>query len=594
LSSSDSSHITEVIYGRNKVIEEILRFVSKTRKKIDACVDHTRPLLAIQIEPLKKSFINAKGSGISIRYVTEITNDNISYCKELMKMTSEIRHLDGIKGNFYISDIEYISPATLHEKGKSASQMIYSNVKEVVEHQLYVFDTLWNKAIPAEQKIKEIEEGIEPELYEVITDHEKASQILVDLAKSVKKEALFILPNDKAMVRVDRLGIIDYLIKASQNDNTATLKVICPISEVNSEINKKVSENAPNIRILNGNISPYGMYIVDDEKAFRAELKEPEAETFSEAIGFSVYSNRRNTVDFFKSVFELLWNERQLNEELIKSDKMQKEFINVAAHELRTPIVPILGLSEILRSRIIKNTPSSEKNKESSKEQSLEMLDMIIRNAGRLSRLTEDILDVTKIESRSLILKKERFDLDDIISNTVQEFKRQIETTGDNVKLVYEESIKNGNGSEDDNNTKRSVFVEADKSRIAQVVSNLLGNAIKFTNEGGTVNISIDREKEGEEDHIIVTVRNTGTGIDPEIFPRLFTKFVTKSFQGTGLGLFISKSIIEAHRGKIWAENNIEGKGATFHFMLPILDTEKQQQQRQLLRQQRGEVSNSG
>jgi len=556
------------MHGGDKVIEQVLHFVSNARKKIDACVDHTRPLLATQIEPLKNSLVYAKERGICLSYVTEITNDNVSCCKELTKMTGEIRHLDGIKGNFYISDTEYIAPATFHERGKPASQMIYSNVKEIVNHQQYVFDTLWNKAIPAEQKIKELEEGVS-EFFEVLTYREKASQVLIDLIKSVKKEALLFLPNDKAMVRVDRLGVIDHIIDAYQNG--ATIKIICPLSEENSKVVKRMSERAPHIAILNGNKSLYGMYIIDGQRCFRAELKHPKAENFPDAIGFSVYSNRRNTVDFFKSVFELLWNERQLNEELIKADKMQKEFINVAAHELRTPIVPILGLSEILRSRTIKDTYSSRK------KQDLEMLDIVIRNAGRLSRLTEDILDVTKIESQSLRLKKELFDLNDVIFITVEEFKRQIDTTpgGGEVKLLFE-------SVDTINNNKKAVFVEADKYRVIQVVSNLISNAIKFSKEGGseTINVSIDREKlggSGGEDYAIVIVRDTGKGIDPEIFPKLFTKFVTKSYQGTGLGLFISKSIIEAHGGKIWAENNIQGKGATFYFTLPILDSEEQQ-----------------
>ena len=566
MSYSDSSpQRTEVMYGGNKVIEQVLHFVSNARKKIDACVDHTRPLLATEIEPLKNSLVYAKERGICLSYVTEITNDNVSCCKELTKMTGEIRHLDGIKGNFYISDTEYIAPATFHERGKPASQMIYSNVKEIVNHQQYLFDTLWNKAIPAEQKIKELEEGVSE--FEVITYHERASQVLIDLAKSVKKEALFFLPNDKAMVRVDRLGVIDHIIDASQNG--ATIKIICPLSEENSKVVKRISERAPHIAILNGNKSLYGMYIIDGERCFRAELKHPKAEKFPDAIGFSVYSNRRNTVDFFKSVFELLWNERKLNEELLMTDKMQKEFINVAAHELRTPIVPILGLSEILRSRTIKDMSSSRK------KQDLEMLDIVIRNAGRLSRLTEDILDITKIESQSLRLKKELIDLNDAIFITVEEFKGQIDTTitpgGGNVKLLFE--------TVDTINNKKPVFVEADKYRVIQVVSNLISNAIKFSKEvgGGTVNVSIEREKRGGggEDHAIVIVRDTGKGIDPEIFPKLFTKFVTKSYQGTGLGLFISKSIVEAHGGKIWAENNIQGKGATFYFTLPILDSEK-------------------
>ena len=240
-------------------------------------------------------------------YVTEITRDNLSYCKQLITMVDELRHLDGIKGNFYISETGYLAPATFHEKGKPASQIIYSNVKELIEHQRYVFDTFWDKAISAEQRIREIEEEREPDFYEVITDNEKASQILIDLAKAVKKEALFLLPNDKAMLRLDRMGLIDYTIKASQNG--ATVKIICPLSKANAKIVKRISERAPQIQVLNGNKSPYGMYIVDNERFLRAELRQPGAKKFSDAIGLVVYSNRRITVDSFKSIFELLWKE---------------------------------------------------------------------------------------------------------------------------------------------------------------------------------------------------------------------------------------------------------------------------------------------
>src|SRR5215203_4461305 len=248
---------------------------------------------------------------------------------------------------------------------------------------------------------------------------------------------------------------------------------------------------------------------------------------------------------------------RSQYEKLKESDKMKNEFINIAAHELRTPILPILGISQILRPKV--------------NDKEREYMDVIIRNAKRLQRLAENILDVTKIESQSLKLNKERFNLNDVITNTIDDiilntvFKnKKNNDEGDNIKLKYR---------------PKNIFVEADRVRMTQVMSNLLNNSIKFTKEGGG-SISINTEK--EDNHILVSVKDTGTGIDPEILPQLFSKFVTKSFQGTGLGLFISKGIIEAHGGKIWAvsNNNIianDGeKGATFFFTLPVSDHQQQ------------------
>ncbi|MGA8081234.1 MAG: HAMP domain-containing sensor histidine kinase, partial [Candidatus Nitrosopolaris sp.] len=230
------------------------------------------------------------------------------------------------------------------------------------------------------------------------------------------------------------------------------------------------------------------------------------------------------------------------NEQLAIHDKMQKEFINVAAHELRTPTQAIIGFSELL---------------EMESERSEPFVDPILRNAKRLHRLANDILDVTRIESQSLNLSKEQFDLNDLLLSIIKDRQQQIEKDGKDkdLKLVYNES------------KLESTLLRADKERLTQVISNLLDNAIKFTNRG-MISIIIDKSSNGQE--VTISVKDTGSGIHPDILPRLFSKFVSKSFQGTGLGLFISKSIIEAHGCKVWAENNLDGKGATFTFSLPI------------------------
>jgi two-component system, OmpR family, sensor histidine kinase VicK len=547
-STKNKREVTRVFYGVETVISTVIHFLNKTNNIVYACVDQTRPILTLDILVLKKAFEDATRRGVKLMYVTEITKDNLTYCKELMKMTDELRHLDGIKGNFYISESGYLAPATYHEKGKPASQIIYSNVNEIIEHQKYVFDSFWNRAIPAEQRINEVEEGLPSEVYEVITDRNKAIQTLVDLAKSVKKEALLFLPNDKALVRVERLGLIDYVVKASQRG--ATVKIICPLSEVNVEIASRISERAPEIQILNGNNSPYGMYIADGEKFIRAELRNPNAEELSESVGFMVYSNRKTSVDSFKSIFELLWNERTLNEELKKAYRMQKEFINIASHELRTPTQAILGMSSLLQYY---------------PEKKDELIEIIRRNAKRLQTLTNDILDVTRIESQTFHLDKDRFNIYELLSDVIKDFTERIKSDNKNIKLVYDQEYIN----------HHPIIVEADKGRITQVLSNILNNAFKFTNEGQIIVRAHESNDKKEistvHPEIVVSIADTGTGINREVFAKLFSKFVTKSSQGTGLGLYISKSIVEAHGGRIWAENNADGRGATFMFTLPVV-----------------------
>ena len=226
-----------------------------------------------------------------------------------------------------------------------------------------------------------------------------------------------------------------------------------------------------------------------------------------------------------------------------ESAKMKDEFINIAAHELRTPIQPILGLTDIMYSKI-------------KDEDQRELLDIIIRNAKRLKRLTDNVLDVTKIESQSLVFNKEKLNLNSVISDVLKEYVHK-NITQEMAKIVYDFKPKNG------------IFVEADKDRLSQVIHNLLDNALKFTyyNQMIFVIVALNKDKE----QVTVSVKDTGEGISEEILPNLFSKFKTYSNTGTGLGLYICKNIIESHGGKIWAENNYDGKGATFRFTLPTI-----------------------
>ena len=236
------------------------------------------------------------------------------------------------------------------------------------------------------------------------------------------------------------------------------------------------------------------------------------------------------------------------NEQLKVHDRMQKEFINIAAHELRTPIMPILGDAEYMERQFsTKAEPAHLDN---------EQIRSIIRNAKRLDRLASDILDVTKIESKSLKLHKELFNLDDVLVAAVHDVKQQIANNSDlrdKIEVLYKPT---------------NVDIIADKGRLYQVISNLLSNAVKFS-ERGSISVDVQRS----ETKVTVSVRDAGLGIDSEILPRLFSKFASKSENGTGLGLFISRSIVEAHGGKIWASNNGIGPGATFTFFIPLNDS---------------------
>jgi two-component system, OmpR family, sensor histidine kinase VicK len=459
----------------------LLQIFSNAQYRIDICGNSKFPSKVLSFHSVSDLIAACKRKNTRQRYIFEITKENINYCKNLMKV-SELRHLEENVANFVTNDIECLGFVTMQ---KESLQATYSNITEIVEQQHSVFEALWNKAIAAENRILEIENDIEPEFLEVISDRKKATDIYIELARSVEKEALFLFANSKSIIRADRLGVLDYLINASESKG-ALVKIISPITEENSQIVQQICKKAPNIRILNGGSSHSGLFIADGKRFIRFQLKEPKAEEFSDAIGFVEHSNSGVGVYSARSFFELLWNERLQYEKLKQVDEMKSEFINVAAHELRTPIQPILSLSQVLQS-----------GTNDTKQQ--ELLDIIVRNAKRLQRLTDDILDVTKIESHSLNLNRECFNLIELISNIVQDATSQIEKANSGkLKLVFYKP----DGNDDNNN--QGIIIEADKARITQVLLNLLNNAIKFTEEG-TISIYV---KAAEENNYIRSLYN--------------------------------------------------------------------------------------
>jgi signal transduction histidine kinase len=703
---------TSIYYKPHEVINTTIEFIDKANNRIDACVDSTRPSLTFDIAVLKKAFVDAKERGIKLRYVTEITNDNVCYCKELINTINlELRHVDGIKGNFYVSENGYVAPASFHDKGKPASHIIYSNVKEIVEHQQYVFESFWTRAIPAQQRIREIEEGIihyqtkivdnpdeivkeiseltansnelatclapgglryshnhffdikkrlldkqkkgqhkgiryitninkeniqlvklyieqgiqikhiknlpamsfgvsdkeiavtienmeggkpirslllsnEP-LYlkhfsstfeglwrdgtdvtdrireieqgiessdiEIIENPREALKRAQQIIRSAKHEVLRIYPSLNAFHRHVRIGVIDLLREVLRNG--AKVRILIPADEEQiSQILDKVTVELFQLEIRSIDKSlqtQMGVLVVDRKESLIVELRDDTKENYYDAAGLAAYSNSKPIALSYVSIFESLWKQGELYEQLKTYNMMQRDFINIAAHELRTPIQPILGLSQVVSPKV--------------GEEEREHMRVIIRNAKRLQRLTENILDVTKIDNHSLNLHKEKFNLVDLISKIVQDYRNQINSPNLRVVCQFEEKQEGKN---------ETIFVLADKSRLIQVISNLLSNAIKFTKEG-IISVNVEKrvkekEKGIKQEDAIIAVRDMGVGIDSKLLDRLFSKFATKSFEGTGLGLFISKSIVEAHGGRIWAENNSDGKGATFIFTLPL------------------------
>jgi two-component system, OmpR family, sensor histidine kinase VicK len=310
------NEITKIIQGDKNVFEAVSRFISTAGTRIDACVDQTRPALGTDIEQIRALVLNSHKRGVRLRCITEITTNNIHYCKQL-EIVDELRHLDNIVGTFYVSDIECLVPESIHKKSKLASQIIYWNVKETVKHQQYVFETLWNKAISAEQKINQIEKGELPEVIEIIHDTNEAQLLAHKLVRAAEKEVLVVFSSSNAFIRQVNAGGGQLVIKVA-NSRNVNVVILTPMNEVAKIMAKDLESQSTNIQIRAiepSSRSTVSAVIVDRKFSIAVELKDDSKSTPQEAIGTSIYSTSKSTVLSYVSMFESLLKLTELYEE---------------------------------------------------------------------------------------------------------------------------------------------------------------------------------------------------------------------------------------------------------------------------------------
>lgn len=699
---------TRIIFGKRNAINTELSIFRQASKNLDTCMTYTRPSLAVSIKPIKDAFLSAKKRGVRLRYITEINHENMEDCKVLLGIVDELRHLDGVKTNFMISEEEYLAPLIQEKSDAIASEHIYSDMVQIVEHGRCIFDTLWSKSISAEERISQLQENAFPQetkildnrdeiikqmihlsevssglsivsnqggmqltynifleqcknvldkqrrgegegirwimriekdsiklvkkflklgvnirhvknlapinfavsnnglvatieemkgggmIQNLLTSNEKSyikhfasmfeqlwkegvdaryrikdieekvgiAEIEIirnpvdsiargwDMVSSARKEIDVLFSSSNALKRQITMGALTLLKNASEKQKVK-IRMLLPSSDKSEVLIEQTKSNVPkiDIRTISANLeTKISILVVDSKQCLILELKDDKQNTSYEAVGLSTYSMSPTIISSYLAVFESFWRQAELFEKMKEIELLEKDFVNIAAHELRNPIQPIIGFSELLYSKI-------------DNHEHRRLLDEVILNAKRLERLSRLMLDVTRIENNSLVLIKEVVDASKVMKDIVDSYNHKLEEknteiNNENSKLII---IQNG---------IRNINAAIDKVRITQVFCNILDNAISFSQEG-KIHVMLKREKQNGQDFLITSVQDMGPGIDQEIMSKLFTKFASKSDVGTGLGLFISKGIVEAHGGKIWAENNL-GRGATFSFSLPI------------------------
>jgi signal transduction histidine kinase len=514
-------------------------------------------------DTLGTKFQDAKKRGVRIRFLTEVTKENLDNCSKLFDF-GDIRQIKNTFGNFILTEKEFL---LAFANSSHDSEVLYSNEQELIIEQRYIFENLWaNNSYEYHHTISPTK-SVKIEEIRILYDPTEIRHKYIDLIKSATSEISIIIATPNALRRNYTGGIIGLLRDAAKRKK---VKVNLIVPDISDQIEKSSDEftqissmaTIPNFQVKT--IIPVTQQIykiqttfllVDKEFSFIIDINDDMQQNFLKAVGYAIYSASESRTESYNFIFDTIWKQADLQESLIQSnkqlseankrlklyDKLQKDFVNMAAHELRTPAQSIIGYAELLNQSETRNRKYEQ---------------TLLRNADRLYRLSADILDVARIESETLKLDKSEFDINEKIRNVINDVSQASKSILEKKKIEIIFKAK-----------ESSIIVYADKVRIFQVISNLLNNAIKFT-ENGT--ISFTAEKNSFTREAIITITDTGSGIVSELLPTIFERFTGKSLTGMGVGLFIAKSVVEAHGGKIQACNNSDGKGATFTFTLPL------------------------
>ncbi|MDQ4073607.1 MAG: ATP-binding protein [Thermoproteota archaeon] len=610
---------TRVIDNHKEIFNHVIGIAEKTKTGLSNCSSFGGFQLIHDNDHFFRSYINLleryrdEKASDGIRWVTHIDDntDQINLIRKFLRVGVQIKHVNNLPPlHFILSESQFLATIERMEGGTMFQRVLYSTEPPYIRHFQLLFEELWKTGIDAEQRISQIERGTASETTVVVENSMQTKKLFLKMIQEAKEEIMIVFPSFNAVRRQHMIGVIGALRQKSKEG--VKIRVLSPINDgvskiFQEEIESLTSKNTVIREITKQQDIKSTILMADKKHLLAIELKDDSSETFDEAIGLATYSTSKPTILSNISIFESLWTQTELyerlrvaNQKLETQTQMQNDFINIAAHELRTPTQAISGNLELIEMAYVpslldysSNRPNSidlefenlVKDKDKMHE-FMESLASTYRNSQRLEKLVKDILDVSRIESNRLEFHKEYFNLNEKIRNVIKDIHAK---TKSNFQEKGHDSQQPDIAFETFNDP---IVVFADKIRIFEAISNLLSNAIKFSN-GQSIHISanivqenskykewekvkhnneglVNRNKAIAGDMVIVSIKDSGKGIDKEILSRLFTKFATKSDKGTGLGLYIAKSIVEAHGGQIWAQNNDDGKGATFSFSLPI------------------------
>lgn len=493
------------------------------------------------------------GQHIRIRWLTTIRNKNdILFVNRFLKMGIEIRHLSEQPAfSFAVSDKYFTSIIKRIKKGKNVIDRLFLNSDQ--DNLLYfqnTFEKLWDTATDCDERVQQIVNHIDDKI-EVIYDSNQALQRVYDLSTLVKKDILIILPSMNGFYRTEISGGFKMLNRLGERGIRVRILTI-PDPENLMEVNKIKSKYHNLVfRDLEQTMMSYNRIIVfDDKNTLLWEVIDDNQQKYADALGLALFIESNKITETITIIFNSLWRQSEIHsrlkeahENLKSHGRMQSRFMDLVAHELRTPLQSILGITELLKEEIKNNDQNF-------------MLRVAMANAKKLQRLSENILDITRLEGNILYLNKEHFSINHLAIQITSDLVRNVEYN----KYVAIEYV----------NFDKDILIFADKFRIGQVIQNLVDNSMRFVRNRGKITLKLNTKRVHSKNILELSVEDDGEQLKPEIFSKLFTKFASDSYYGPGIGLYLCRKIVEAHKGRIWAKNNHKTHGCTFTFRIPI------------------------
>lgn len=534
---------TVVIKGEEETTEAIANVLSATRSSLDIATNSAGPSLVMGLGAYRNIYPALKSRGVGVRFITEITKSNLNYCEQMRRLGIKLRHLSGIRGNILINESEYLASISVSE-GRPIAQIIYSNVTELIQHERFLFETLWNYALPARNRIEEIRHGTNPSEARVINDPELISSLGIELTNKSKKEVLLVVPSGDVLKKnQDYVKVLDEKARGG-----VLVRVLVPMSESLNELLRLF----PSIDWRNSPESLVGFGIYDKRDILMTQYL-PGKDYNKGTLLSAIHSSNEKSTPSIAAIFEALWETSDLRQKDARMRRQAQLLQDILTHDLRNYNQVIKLSAELLKDELKEN--------------------ILVQS------LTENMIHA--IDGSSSLLERAKG-----LGKIMAEDKPILSSC--NLKEMIDSSVRLIRDAERNKRINVTTNFEDERAQVVaddllnEAFLNIFSNSVKYTDVGDVeiqINVALSKRTIPDDLKMIshdpgywkILISDKGRGIPNEIKPRLFSRYL-ESAKGSGLGMSIVHAlIVERYGGMVNVRDralNDSSKGTTIEIFL--------------------------